>query len=72
MCHCGHHQDTHYLSKNACLGVHCECDEYLDENEPKPRQQIRVAQPVHVDDAWDADPYPSTAPMWPVAPVYKP
>lgn len=35
-CKCGHHRDTHFESKGACLGMRCDCAIYRDVSDPTP------------------------------------
>lgn len=34
MCHCGHHLETHFDRRYACLAAKCECRRYIDASSP--------------------------------------
>lgn len=45
VCHCSHDRDTHHERTYACTGLHCECRQYVDENDPPPRSTLRAPAP---------------------------
>ncbi len=65
VCHCQHDKDTHHDKRHNCLAVHCDCREYVNENDPLPkrRQTFPAARPV---DEEDFDSCPITWPMFPI------
>lgn len=78
ICVCGHNKATHFKEKHTCLGMLCECKEYVDRNTPpKERltQEMPAAAPIDKD-AWGFFDVPlptndpPTLPMIPVAPSW--
>jgi hypothetical protein len=37
ICHCGHDKATHFEEKHTCLGMRCDCEEFVHRDDPKPK-----------------------------------